>query len=190
MVRIFSSNPSFSFHPLMTDLLLIMEFQSLPDPKPKQPILPPKSGCSRELRCVGNGRSINLMILLKIRKRKQIPHTSETSPHCEESGSASEGGGLLPAFLSATFRATFWPSKVLTIWKACFCPQQGSYRGDSVNVEAARVALTQSKEISDQISSRSSLSACVDVLHIHIQAQTGSTLVMIKTTDMSFTQCD
>lgn len=32
-------------------------------------------------------RSINLMILLKIRKRKQIPHTSETSPHCEESGS-------------------------------------------------------------------------------------------------------
>lgn len=55
MISIFSSNPSFPFHPLMTDLLLIMEFQSLPDPKPKQPHLPPKTDSSRELFCVGTG---------------------------------------------------------------------------------------------------------------------------------------
>lgn len=62
MVSIFSSNPSFSFHPLMTDLFLIMEFQSLPDPKPKQPFLSPKSGCSRELCCVGNGGGRGLVL--------------------------------------------------------------------------------------------------------------------------------
>lgn len=63
MVSIFSSNPSFSFHPLMTDLLLIMELKTLPDPKPKQPHLPPKSGCSRELFSVGNGGGRGLVSL-------------------------------------------------------------------------------------------------------------------------------
>jgi len=46
---------------------------------------------------------------------------------------ASEGGGtVLPAFLSATFPAAFRPSKVLSVWKACFCPHRGCRSSERV----------------------------------------------------------